>query len=166
MPGLFLDYRGPVDYGVIDSLLLKLKNTREFTELGTLIRKRTYSLIVECIENICKHSALTWSADKSVQPHIIVKNEENRIHILAGNPVAADKCDSIRQKLDEINNMTVQELMKIHELRLNHKSVPGENGAGLGFIYIAYKSGNKLIYSFNPLISGFFYFEIEISLNK
>jgi hypothetical protein len=31
---------------------------------------------------------------------------------------------------------------------------------------MAIKSGNKIKYSFNPLINGYLYFEIQISLNK
>ena len=41
-----------------------------------------------------------------------------------------------------------------------------EKCAGLGFITMALKSGNKLSYSFQPLINGYLYFEIQISLNK
>ena len=40
------------------------------------------------------------------------------------------------------------------------------NGAGLGFIFMVLKSGNKISYSFNPLTDGYLYFEIQISLNK
>jgi hypothetical protein len=166
VPGIFLDYHGPIDFLVIDSLLLQLKNTREFEELHTTTRKRTYSLIVECIENICKHSALKTSADKKVQPHILVKNDETRITIWAGNSISPDKKASLTNKLESVNNMNIEELKKLHEERINNKPVKGENGAGLGFICMAFKSGNKLLYNFNPLDSGYLYFEMQISLNK
>jgi hypothetical protein len=166
VPGVFLDYHGPIDFSVINSLLLKLKNTKEFDDLYTTTRKRTYSLVVECLENIYNHSALKMSADEKVQPHIFVMNEETKISITAGNPIALEKREKLAQRLESVNSLTVAELRKLHEVRININPVKGENGAGLGFICIAFKSGNKLLYNFNPLISGYLYFEVQICLNK
>ncbi len=165
-PGILLDYQGPVDFPVIDALLLTLKNTKEFEDLQTTIRKRTYSLIVECIENIHNHSALKESDEKNVQPHILVRNEENEIIICASNAVTDEKRDHLVHKLESVNNMSVDELKKLHEIRIDHKCVIKNNGAGLGFICMAFKSENKLLYSFSPLLSGYLYFELQITLNK
>ena len=62
--------------------------------------------------------------------------------------------------------MTVEELRKLHEARINIKPETGENGAGLGFICMAFKAGSKLLYNFYPLAPGYLYFEVQISLNK
>lgn len=164
--GIFLDYHGRIDLSEIESLLGKLKRAREFEDLNTTTRKRTYSLFVECIENIYKHSALKKSDDKKVQPFISISKEDNKIIILAGNPVSEEIRDKLAQRLDKINNLDIEQLKKMHEVRINREHVHGENGAGLGFICMAFKSGNKISYSFRPLISGYLYFEIKISLNK
>jgi hypothetical protein len=164
--GIFLEYHGIIDYQIVDSLLLKLKGNSEFKDLKTVTRKRTYSLFIECIENICRHTALRSSDDINVQPHISVSNEETKIVISAGNPVAEESRGKLRQRLDSINNLDSQELRKLHEMRIGSERVKGAAGAGLGFICMASKSGNKLSYSFNPLIPGYLYFEIQISLNK
>jgi hypothetical protein len=166
VPGIFLDYHGPIDFSVIDTLLLKLKNTKEFEDLHTTTRKRTYSLIVECIENICKHSALKMSAEKILQPHILVKNEESKIIITAGNPIYQDKREKLTNRLESVNSLTVDELRSLHETRINIHPEKGENGAGLGFICMAFKSGSKLSYNFAQLTTGYLYFEVQISLNK
>lgn len=89
--GIFLDYHGNIDCPVIDTLLTDLKNKSEFQKLFITIRKRAYSLIVECIENICKHSALKSSDDINIQPKFCVRNEENKITISAGNPIPEEK---------------------------------------------------------------------------
>jgi hypothetical protein len=164
--GIFLNYKGRIDWPVIDSLLTELKNTSEFQGLFTTTRKRTYSLIVESIENICKHSGLKSSDDTKVQPEILVKNKDNQITIITGNSVPEDKKEKLTQKLDYINSLDCSELKKMHETRINKKPVPGENGAGLGLICMAFKSGNKLSYRFRPLVPGYLFFELEICLNK
>lgn len=164
--GILLEYHGPVDFQVIDSLLKQLKGEKEYTDLNTLIRKRTYSLYVECIENICKHSALMRSADLNAQTYISLSNEENRIFISAGNPVTEESARRLQKRLDNINNLDSMELRKMHEARINSEQSKGDIGAGLGFICMAFKSGNKLQYSFHPMIPGYLFFEIQISLNK
>lgn len=164
-PGIFLEYHGPVDFPVVDFLLTELKSNKEYNDLRTPIRKRTYSLFVECIENICKHSALKRSEDEKMQPDISLRKEENKLIILAGNPVQEESRDKLMRRLDNVNNMNCDELRKMHEVRIDSDHVKEANGAGLGFICMAFKSGNKLMYRFNPLISGYLYFEIQISLN-
>jgi len=48
--GVFLDYHGPVDYDVLDSLLIKLREKSEFKVLNKTTCKRVYSVVVECLE--------------------------------------------------------------------------------------------------------------------
>jgi hypothetical protein len=164
--GIFLNYKGHIDCPVIDTLLTELKNTSEYQGLFTTVRKRTYSLIVESIENIQKHAALKSSDDIKVQPEILVKNEENQITIVTGNSIPEERKEKLAQKLEYVNSLDCSELKKIHETRINKEQVADENGAGLGLICIAFKSGNKLSYRFKPLVPGYLYFELEISLNK
>ena len=162
--GVFLDYHGQPDFMVLDSLLLKLKKTREFKDLHITIRKRTYSIFVECVENIIRHSILKNSDDHSVLPYVSVRNENDRIIISAGNPIPLESRAKLIQKLNIINNMDVAELRKFHELIINREPVQGEYGAGLGFICMAFKSRNKLQYSFHPLNAGYLFFELQITL--
>jgi len=77
--GIFLDYYGPVDLKVIELLLNRLKKTKEFTSLNKTTGKRVYSLVVECLENTYKHSELKSSRDPRMQPHVSVRNENNKI---------------------------------------------------------------------------------------
>jgi hypothetical protein len=164
--GIFLDYRGHPDCLVLDSLLMKLRKTREFGDLHATIRKRTYSVFVECIENIIKHSALKNSKDPDLLPFVSISDEEDKIIISARNPVRKESMSELTQSLNKVNNLDVPELRRLHEIRINREAVQGENGAGLGFICMAFKSGNKISYDFHPLITGYLSFEIQISLNK
>jgi hypothetical protein len=164
--GIFLDYRGHPDCLVLDSLLMKLRKTREFGDLQGTIRKRTYSVFVECVENIIKHSELKNSKDADLLPYVSISNEDDNIIISTRNPVREESLTKLTQSLNKVNNLDVPELRKLHEIRINREAVHGENGAGLGFICIAFKSGKKISYEFHPLIPGYLTFEIHISLNK
>jgi hypothetical protein len=164
--GIFLDYHGRIDSMVIDSLLKELKLNREFQSLFITTRKRTYSLIVECLENICRYSALRSAENAAQQPYIQARNTKDTVEISAGNPVEKVKKDKLKAKLDKINSMDDAELRRQHEKRISMNHITEENGAGIGLICIAFKAGNKLKYDFRPLEPEYLLFELKISLNK
>jgi hypothetical protein len=163
--GIFLEYHGPLDFNIVDTLLLELKTKKEYNDLRMPIKKRTYSLFVECIENICKHSALKMTDDDKLRPGVSIRKDDHKLVILAGNPVTEESRERLTRSLDHVNRMNNAELKKMHEVRLGSESFKGSDGAGLGFICMALKSQNKLSYSFHPLTSGYLNFEIQISLN-
>ena len=164
--GTLLEYNGLIDCPAIDNLLASLKSMKAYQDLKTPVRKRTYSLLVECTENILKHSALRTTDDKDKMPRVSLRHTSDRIIIRAGNPVLEEKQERLRQKIDAVNGREPEELKNMHEQRINTGYGKGENGAGLGFICMALKSGNKLAYSFRPLSDGILFFELEVSLNK
>ena len=165
-PRILLDYSGHIDIQVIDSLLTKLKKTREFSSLNKTTGKRTYAMVVECLENIYKHSSLKLSDDQRMQPRISVREENDTIVITAGNPISLESKDKLIRRLDHLNHSDGPTLKTIHENKISSDLKQDANGAGLGLIYMALTSGNTLKYSFNTLINNYLYFEIEISLNK
>ncbi len=164
--GILIDYQGNIDYPSVDSMLTGLKGNRAFMELFTTTRKRAYSIIVESVENILRHSALRSADNIDLQPRILVSFDEKRIRILASNAVKKDKMKELLQKLEYVNSLERDDLKKLHEIRINQKAGNGENGAGLGLISMAFKSGNKLNYRFNPIVTGYLSFELEMHLNK
>ena len=164
--GVFLDYRGPLDFEVIDSLLRKLKKSREFKDLNKITGKRVYFVVVECLENILKHAELELSENPATDSHITVSKINDKIIVNAGNPVAGDVKENIVQRLESLNNSDEEILKSLYENKIRMELLNTEKCAGLGFIQMALKSGNKISYSFNPLTNGYLYFEIEITLNK
>ena len=92
--------------------------------------------------------------------------KRGHILVVTGNPIPESKKDSLVQKLEYVNSLNSDTLKKLHETRINSKSVAGENGAGLGFICMAFKTGNRLNYRFKPLKEGYLYFELELCLKK
>ena len=164
--GIFLDYHGPVDLPVIELLLKKLKKTKAFETLDNPTRKRAYALFVECLENIYKHSALKSSNDPGMQPHISIGKENDKIIIRAANTVPNGAKDKLVRRLDRINQADEAALKTLYENKINSALKHDENGAGLGFIFMAMRTGNKINYSFNHLTNDYLYFEIQISLNK
>jgi hypothetical protein len=163
---MFLDYKGPLNFDIIDSLLLKLKESKEFIQLNKITGKRLYAMVVECLENICKHADLKIANNPATYSHIFARNENDSIIIVSGNPVTDFAKNNISARIDHINNSDEKSLRVMYEEKIKSDLMSDDKCAGLGFIYMALKSGNKLRYSFIPLEDDYSYFEIKITLNK
>jgi hypothetical protein len=163
---IFLDYRGPLDFAIIDSILKKLKESKGFILLNKTTGKRLYSMVVECLENICKHSNLKVANNPATYSHILARMEKGKIVIIAGNPVTDAAKNNISARIDHINKSDEDTLISSYEEKIKGDVISDDKCAGLGFIYMALKSGNKLSYSFIPLEDDLSYFEIKITLNK
>ncbi len=163
---VLLDYHGQIDLKIIDLLLKKLRNKAEFSNLDTTTRKRVYGVVVECLENIYKNAVTSPPGNQKMLSHILVRKENCTIGIVAGNPVVESAGESLAGKLDRINGLDVAGLKSTYEKIIGGESGGNDNGAGLGLIDMAIKSGNKIGYRFLPLIPGFLYFEIHLSISK
>lgn len=162
----FLEYKGIVDYKIIDNLLKKLKKTKGFTSLDKTTGKRVYAILVECLENIAKHSIRGLVVDQRFQPFISAEKQNEMILIKTGNPVHPDETGKLVKRLNKVNQMDDQALTVLYEKIINKETKPEDNGAGLGFILMKLRSGNKIDYSYTAVDNNYSFFETQISVNK
>lgn len=164
--GIFLDYHGPLDFSVIDFLLNDLKKTNEYNSFNKTTAKRVYAIVVECLENICKHSEVLKTKDPEMLPYLTLRLEDEKVIVSAGNAIDEFSKKNITDRIDHLNNSNGKTLVKLYEDKIKSDLEENDKCAGLGFIYMALKSGNRLRYSFSNLANGYSYFEIYISINK
>ncbi len=161
-----MDYEGPVDHKTIDHLLKNLKKNKEYIGLPKTTGKRVYAITVECLENISKHSIKKIQGSTKLQPYISVVNQDNKILIKTGNPVFEVKTSQLTKKLNKVNQTDEDSLIALYEKIINKETVQDENGAGLGFIIMRLKSGNRIDFSFTDIGEDLSYFYIQIPINK
>ena len=164
--GILLDYEGSVDHKIIDHLLKNLKKKKEYAGLHKTTGKRVYAITVECLENIAKHSIKKIPGSTKSKPFISVVIQDNKIFIKAGNPVSEVKTSQLTKRLNKVNQTNLDSLIALYEKRINNETMQDENGAGLGFIIMRLKSGNKIDFSFTDIGDALSYFYIQISINK
>jgi hypothetical protein len=162
--GTFLDYKGPVDINTIELLLKKLKKTQEFADLNKTTGRRVYAIFVECLENISKHSLKKSENDELKDPYVIIKKQKDEIIIATGNSVSDDNEIKIKKRLSQIIKLDEAALKTLYDEKINRELDQDKNGAGLGFIIMALKSGNRIKYSFARLNNSYSFFEIQISV--
>lgn len=164
--GIFLEYAGPIDHKKIDILLKRLKKTPEYLKLHKTTGKRVYAIVVEALENISRHSAKNTGGEAKIEPSVSISKEQDQVMIRTKNALFNYKVPELRKRLDHINELNAEELLIHYEKKINKELLPEENGAGLGFMIMRLKSGNKIEYTFTTLDSELSYFEVKISVNK
>jgi hypothetical protein len=164
--GIIFSYTGIVDLKKTDQLLVKLKRTDDFQKLQKTTGRRVYAIMVECLENISRHSSDSLSGMGKLLPVVTVKSENNKVIIRASNPVPAERTDIIARQLNRINRLTETELVEFYEDKISQDRPEKINNAGLGFILMKLKSGNRLNYRFISIDRYISTFELEISINR
>ncbi|MGD0755067.1 MAG: SiaB family protein kinase [Bacteroidales bacterium] len=164
--GTFLSYKGQIDFNTINLLLKKLKKIPIFENLKKTSAKKVYSILSECLDNISKYSLKKPGLSGIAQPSISLGLQNNKIIIKTSNPVSEEKINNLDRKLKQINDLDEETIRALYDERINQESKTEESGAGLGFILMVLKSGNKIEYKFTRANEGYYYFELQIPVNE
>lgn len=164
---VIIDFRGPISFETMEELLNQLKCAPAFNELRKPVRKRLYGTVVESIDNIYKYAAFNQidSQGNSRTPLLIVKKQDNIFTISVGNLVLNSLVDSLKIKLDRVNQLDTEELKTLYEEVINKESEEDDTGAGLGLITMALRTEVDIKYSFEPVDTGYSFFTMKIDIN-
>jgi len=97
---------------------------------------------------------------------MIGKHQESYI-ITSGNPIKDVHIDSLKTKLDQINSLDKDGLKSLYkEIIKSGSGLTDKGGAGLGFVDMARKSGQKLEYEFESLGEGRSFFSLKTTVPR
>ena len=163
---VILEYSGIVTFEKIDRMLDKLIEMPAFLQLTRSIQKKLYGIFVECIENIYKNTGngKDFLNTKNKLPYIRLGRQDDKFFISSGNIISNKRIDTLKGKLDKINLMDHEGLRSAYAEIIDQESLTNEEGAGLGLITIAMRSGNKIKYNFTSLDEQHSYYEMKIDV--
>jgi hypothetical protein len=157
---LSLWYKGVFDDMLTNSIIeLGNYNTGEH-QLGKS-KKRVSFLMAESFQNIVRHGFK--SLDNSIRGTFGICNREGLFHIFSSNRISQEERESIRQKLEKVNQMDPAELKEMYRSILMAGTLSEKGGAGLGLIEMVRKSKRPLQYNFIEK-NGFTDFALQIDL--
>lgn len=162
-PAILLKYKGKVDYNEIDILLKKLRKQEEYMSLGTTISKRVYSIVVECLENIVKHSLP--AAGKEHLPSVLVKIENGIIKIHTGSLMSKKRRKETEDQIETVNRLDEESLRDLYDNTINTREDLKRNSAGLGFMLMKLRSRSNIGFSFTEYDENL-WFEIVITVKQ
>ena len=163
---VILEYSGIVTFEKIDRMLDKLSEMPFFLQLTRSIQKKLYGIFVECIENIYKNTGNGKGSlnTKNRLPYIRLGKQDDKFFISSGNIIANKRINILKGKLDKINLLDHEGLKSAYAKIIDQDSISNEEGAGLGLITIAMRSGNKIKYNFTSLDDQHSYYEMKIDV--
>lgn len=162
---LILVYEGEFTQEITKSVLAMAERNMDSMGEESSIKRKVFNVMVECLQNIVKHSDdfNPLSAKRNAAIFIIGK-EDDRYVVTSGNPVDTEAADSLKKRLDEINSLDKDGLKSMYKDIIKSNSLSNKGGAGLGFVDMARKSGQKLEFDFEDMGEGFHFFSLTTTI--
>ena len=166
---IILFFRGTITEEFMASVFQIMEAKREGTPAGMQFRRKVNNIIVECLQNVFHHME-EWTGDDVPDENrealfLVCRDANNRYSIITGNPILQEHVASLKQKIDGVNAMTREELKRHYQETLSNSELSAKGGAGLGMIDMARKSGNRLVYQFEPLNDRYTFFSLIITID-
>lgn len=157
-------YRGAFTQNLTRKILsLAESNLQRFVDKSSL-QNRIYFIMVEGLQNVTRHQETSAESNSEHAGIFAIQKVGERYIITTGNTIVNTKVDSLKQRLEKVNNLDREELKKLHREILSTGELSEKGGAGLGLIEMARRSGNRLIFDFEyiDLYWSYFYLQTEI----
>lgn len=169
---LILIYEGTITHDIMVSLT-KLANSKlDALEEVFFIKKKIINVMVECLQNIVRHyeqENFTPQLDPEIYSPVFLMGKRADEYILAsGNPISNKDAEILNSKLENINEMEKGEIRKLYREIVQNMELSSKGGAGLGFLDMARRSGQKLQFGFESIDEhhSFFYVMTIIKVPK
>ena len=166
--GFTLIYEGEVNHQITKTFTSMADENMEKVSEDDSVRKKVYHVMVECLQNICKHADDEEQKDSAFSGNgiFIVGRDETAYNIISGNAVDAVQKEKISQSIDYVNSLDKDKLKEVYFKKLKEGSLSDKGGAGLGFIDMVKKTGNKLEYHFDALPNGEYFFILKSTITR
>lgn len=152
---IIMSHNGALDSEIID-LLLDLTD-KKLTKLKIKrgVRKKVFNILVECLQNSL-HYIKEFNEDIPIvhSPFLIIIIKESSFIISTGNFVTEERAAFLKNKLSEINTLSVEDLQQHYIQALDKKKLPTEGGAGLGLVDIVRRSKHRVSFDFQEIINS------------
>lgn len=162
-------YEGKITHQITKAFTTLTEVDLEEREESGKVRRKVFHVMVESLQNITKHATPAGDNKQSVGRGIfVVSKGEDYYSVITGNLVSKDQSNELKKMLDHINSKDVDELKQMYKRQIKEgRKLSEKGGAGLGFIDIARKTGNKIEYNIVPVddeSNSFFILAVKIDI--
>jgi hypothetical protein len=162
---LILAYDGVLNTETISKLESEIEGKIMEKGLPKGVVKKVFFICVESLQNMLIHG----HRDDSGAQHnfFLLHNTAKDVKVTVANLITNAAIEKLSRDIDKINSFENPADLKNYYLEhLENNELSDKGGAGLGFITIAMKSGNKLKTKFEAIneVRSLFMLEITISI--
>lgn len=161
---VLVSHYGELSQSVISNLEGNVEEKITSLDIAKGPIKKIFFISVETLQNMLLHG----QKNKEGEQHnffILVKNGAN-LKVISSNLVANSSIPVLEKQINTINSFDDEKALKAYYLEhLENNTISDKGGAGLGFITIGMKSGNKLKVDFKKINDDFSLFTLTSSVN-
>ncbi len=164
---LILVYQGDFTQESTKSILAMAERNLDSSGEESSIKRKVFNVMVEALQNIVKHS--DELVDGQIRSHaaiFLIGKETNRYSIMSGNPIRKENVDKLKKTLERINGLDKEGLKELYKEIIKNTTISEKGGAGLGFVDMARKSGEKIEYSFPELNAEYSFFCLKVNVPR
>lgn len=163
-----LAYEGEISHEITKAFSSLAESHIAIDNETNSLQRRVFHVMVESLQNISKHSAerKTRSSIIDGQGLFFVTKHENEYCITTGNVVTTKEIPDLEENLKQINTSNKKILKELYKTKIKKGRLSEKGGAGLGFIDMARKTGEQLIYSFLKLNDKKSYFILTSTISR
>jgi hypothetical protein len=164
---LILVYQGDFTQESTKSILAMAERNLDSSGEEGNIKRKVFNVMVEALQNIVKHSdELVDGQMRSHAAIFLIGKEENRYSIMSGNPIRKSNVAGLEQKLQHINSLDKDGLKELYKEIIKNTTISEKGGAGLGFVDMARKSGEKLAFDFPEMSAEYCFFCLTVHVAR
>jgi hypothetical protein len=96
----------------------------------------------------------------------MISRDDNHYSVMTGNPILKDKVAQLSKNLEELNSLDKDGLKEMYKAIIKNTTISEKGGAGLGFIDMARKSGEKLEFQFPEMDTYYAFFCVKVNISR
>lgn len=160
------EYSGVITSDMITEVLEDVESVLAEKDVdGKLIRK-IYNVLVEGLQNLYHHSlpdvSINGKGSREKFGAFVVKRMTDGVTVSMGNYVEKRKVQILKDRINQINSLTKDELKSLYKMILNNQEFSEKGGGGLGMIDMAKRTGGKLDFVFYTVNDNYSFYNLNI----
>ena len=166
-------YLGNVTQSTIESITDMISEDLNTRHENRRVTKRVYHVMMESLQNICKHAdSQSEEESNSLEQGLVKKgifligHDKKEYFITTGNNIEMKSAMALRDVLDKINALDTDGIKQMYREAMENSELGETGGAGLGFIDIAKKTGTQYEYYFEPDSETSCFFILTMRVSK
>lgn len=126
--------------------------------------RKIFFISVETLQNMLIHGHKNLEGQQ--RSFFILSKNHVKVDMISANLISNDAVPTLKKQIEVINSFQdPAELKQYYMEHLENNQLSEKGGAGLGFITIAMKSGNKLKVEFDKIDDNYSLFLLNSSVN-
>ena len=166
---IIISHKGIITAELITKLLNSFEEEFKKRNEKNKLRKKTYNILVEALQNLFHHTDNLPDENNSKEKFVtfaLKKEKEDKYSYISGNYILKSRIKFLKDRIDQINFLTHNELKLLYKLILNNNEFSDKGGGGLGLVDIAKRTGNKYEYEFHDTIENYSFYCLKIIITN